>query len=113
MLWSSSRDDSQRRTRAQRWVRGWGGVLGCCQLDWCWGPPALVSLSDACNRRVPCSKLHTWLALASLVLRAPALDCVHVCHVQVNKDDLLSMVRYGAELVFSSEATNITGEAAA
>lgn len=28
---------------------------------------------------------------------------------QVNKDDLLSMVRYGAELVFSSEATNITG----
>lgn len=31
--------------------------------------------------------------------------------VQVNKDDLLSMVRYGAELVFSSEATNITGAA--
>jgi SWI/SNF-related matrix-associated actin-dependent regulator of chromatin subfamily A member 5 len=30
--------------------------------------------------------------------------------VQVNKDDLLSMVRYGAELVFSSEATNITGK---
>lgn len=29
--------------------------------------------------------------------------------MQVNKDDLLSMVRYGAELVFSSEATNITG----
>jgi hypothetical protein len=28
---------------------------------------------------------------------------------QVGKDDLLSMVRYGAELVFSSEATNITG----
>jgi hypothetical protein len=27
----------------------------------------------------------------------------------VNKDDLLSMVRYGAELVFSSEASNITG----
>lgn len=27
---------------------------------------------------------------------------------KVNKDDLLSMVRYGAELVFSSEATNIT-----
>jgi SWI/SNF-related matrix-associated actin-dependent regulator of chromatin subfamily A member 5 len=33
-----------------------------------------------------------------------------LCLVQVNKDDLLSMVRYGAELVFSSEATNITGE---
>jgi hypothetical protein len=30
--------------------------------------------------------------------------------VQVNKEDLLSMVRYGAELVFSSEASNITGE---
>jgi hypothetical protein len=30
---------------------------------------------------------------------------------QVNKEDLLSMVRYGAELVFSSEASNITGEA--
>lgn len=28
----------------------------------------------------------------------------------VNKDDLLSMVRYGAERVFSSEATNITEE---
>eukprot|EP00879_Flechtneria_rotunda_P001459 GHRR01001613.1.p1 GENE.GHRR01001613.1~~GHRR01001613.1.p1 ORF type:complete len:1090 (+),score=452.35 GHRR01001613.1:198-3467(+) len=27
---------------------------------------------------------------------------------KVNKDDLLSMVRYGAELVFSSEASNIT-----
>lgn len=27
---------------------------------------------------------------------------------QVGKDDLLSMVRYGAELVFSSEPTNIT-----
>jgi SWI/SNF-related matrix-associated actin-dependent regulator of chromatin subfamily A member 5 len=27
---------------------------------------------------------------------------------KVNKDDLLSMVRYGAELVFSSEAANIT-----
>lgn len=32
-----------------------------------------------------------------------------VVYVQVNKDDLLSMVRYGAELVFSSEASNITG----
>jgi hypothetical protein len=31
----------------------------------------------------------------------------------VNKEDLLSMVRYGAELVFSSEASNITGEAGA
>lgn len=31
---------------------------------------------------------------------------------QVNKEDLLSMVRYGAELVFSSEASNITGAAA-
>lgn len=29
---------------------------------------------------------------------------------KVNKDDLLNMVRYGAELVFSSEASNITGE---
>lgn len=28
----------------------------------------------------------------------------------MNKDDLLSMVRYGAERVFSSEATNITEE---
>jgi hypothetical protein len=28
--------------------------------------------------------------------------------VQVNKEDLLNMVRYGAELVFSSEAANIT-----
>jgi SWI/SNF-related matrix-associated actin-dependent regulator of chromatin subfamily A member 5 len=28
---------------------------------------------------------------------------------KVGKDDLLSMVRYGAELVFSSEAANITG----
>ena len=27
---------------------------------------------------------------------------------QVNKDDLLSMVRYGAELVFSSDAANVT-----
>jgi hypothetical protein len=41
---------------------------------------------------------------------ASARDCLHVCRAQVNKDDLLSMVRYGAELVFSSEATNITGE---
>jgi hypothetical protein len=31
----------------------------------------------------------------------------------VNKEDLLSMVRYGAELVFSSEASNITGGAGA
>lgn len=29
-------------------------------------------------------------------------------HPQVNKEDLLNMVRYGAELVFSSEASNIT-----
>jgi hypothetical protein len=28
--------------------------------------------------------------------------------LQVNKEDLLNMVRYGAELVFSSEAANIT-----
>lgn len=28
---------------------------------------------------------------------------------KVNKDDLLNMVRYGAELVFSSEASSITG----
>ena len=32
----------------------------------------------------------------------PPLAC------QVNKDDLLSMVRYGAETVFSSEASTIT-----
>jgi hypothetical protein len=32
------------------------------------------------------------------------------CCCQVNKEDLLSMVRYGAELVFSSEASNITGK---
>ena len=29
-------------------------------------------------------------------------------HTKVNKDDLLNMVRYGAELVFSSDAANVT-----
>ncbi len=28
--------------------------------------------------------------------------------MQVNKDDLINMVRYGAELVFSSDSANIT-----
>jgi SWI/SNF-related matrix-associated actin-dependent regulator of chromatin subfamily A member 5 len=29
-------------------------------------------------------------------------------YLQVNKEDLLSMVRYGAELVFSSDAAKVT-----
>jgi hypothetical protein len=60
---------------------------------------------------VPAS-LHVWsLHDASLLRQLTCLLSLHCAlpTLQVNKDDLLSMVRYGAELVFSSEATNITG----
>jgi len=56
----------------------------------CRREPAVVSTNPA--RRLIANPLPT---------RAPP---------QVNKEDLLNMVRYGAELVFSSEASNITGE---
>lgn len=45
-------------------------------------------------------------------MRHAHLLCVRrlPCHprAQVNKDDLMNMVRYGAEMVFSSEPTNLT-----
>jgi hypothetical protein len=51
-----------------------------------------------------------FLTVWFICLSAAAAVVTVCCCCQVNKEDLLSMVRYGAELVFSSEASNITGE---
>ncbi|KAL4858477.1 ISWI chromatin-remodeling complex ATPase [Chlorella vulgaris] len=53
-------------------------------------------------------KAYKKLRLDALVIQQGRL--VESSKAKVNKDDLLSMVRYGAERVFSSEATNITEE---
>ena len=52
-------------------------------------------------------KAYKKLRLDALVIQQGRLQDSSAA--KVNKDDLLSMVRYGAELVFSSEAANITG----
>ena len=52
-------------------------------------------------------KAYKKLRLDALVIQQGRLQ--DNTSAKVNKDDLLSMVRYGAELVFSSEAANITG----
>lgn len=52
-------------------------------------------------------KAYKKLRLDALVIQQGRLT--ENAQSKVNKEDLLSMVRYGAEMVFSSEATNITG----
>ncbi len=62
-------------------------------------PPAKPTSCGSMHAN-PCMRIH---ACKTNLMR------IHACEsMQVNKEDLLSMVRYGAELVFSSEAGQVT-----
>ncbi|KAI3810567.1 hypothetical protein L1987_20186 [Smallanthus sonchifolius] len=78
-----------------------------------WNPQVDLHAQDRAHRIGPKKKSSSYTIEERVIERAYkklALDALVIQQGPVNKDELLQMVRFGAEMVFSSKDSTITDE---